>query len=235
MSKTSSTDSRRGTRRATPASRLPKPVQTEEERPSVKRAAEKKAAEKEAAKEKAAQEKEAKKDAAAEKAAEDKAAKKEHATKRAAEKSPETGHTAARDAAEAKAERGSLVSRLRANKALKRTLIAVVLVVAVLASLYAPVRAYYIAWRTELDLQARYEAILEDNEDIYDDLSRLRSREGIEDEARKRGYVNPGETSVVVRGLPSEGIDTGSNADEVVAEVPWYLVPLDALFGYEGI
>ena len=146
-----------------------------------------------------------------------------------------TGHTAARDAAEAKAERGTFISRLFANELRKRLIIGFALVVVVLAMLYAPARAYYLAWRTQLDLSARYEAIQAENDEINEDLDHLRSREGIEDEARKRGYVNPGETAVVVRGLPDEDIDGGSQADEVVAEVPWYLVPLDALFGYEGI
>ena len=230
MSKTTSTDNRRGTRRATPPSRLPKPKQVEEERPSVRRAAEKKAAEKEAAKERAAQERAERRSAKA-----NKGTKRESAANPAAEKSVATGHTAARDAAEAKAERGTFVSRLFANEARKRAIIVLALVVAVLATLYAPARAYYIAWRTELDLTARYEAIVADNEAVAVDLDRLRSREGIEDEARKRGYVNPGETSVVVRGLPEEEVDTGVKAGEVVAEVPWYLVPLDVIFGYEGI
>ena len=229
MSKTTSTDSRRGTRRPTPTSRLPKPKQqAEEERPAAKRAATRKAAAEKAAAEKAAAEK-------ASKTSGTKSTKKDAPTKRAPEKSEVTGHTAARDAAEAKAERGTFISRLFANELRKRLIIGFALVVVVLAMLYAPARAYYLAWRTQLDLSARYEAIQAENDEINEDLDHLRSREGIEDEARKRGYVNPGETAVVVRGLPDEDIDGGSQADEVVAEVPWYLVPLDALFGYEGI
>ena len=229
MSKTTSTDSRRGTRRPTPTSRLPKPKQqVEEERPAAKRAAARKAAAEKAAAEKAAAEK-------ASKTSGTKSTKKDAPTKRAPEKSEVSGHTAARDAAEAKAERGTFISRLFANELRKRLIIGFALVVVVLAMLYAPARAYYLAWRTQLDLSARYEAIQAENDEINEDLDHLRSREGIEDEARKRGYVNPGETAVVVRGLPDEDIDGGSQADEVVAEVPWYLVPLDALFGYEGI
>ena len=229
MSKTTSTDSRRGTRRPTPTSRLPKPKQqAEEERPAAKRAATRKAAAEKAAAEKAAAEK-------ASKTSGTKSTKKDAPTKRAPEKSEVSGHTAARDAAEAKAERGTFISRLFANELRKRLIIGFALVVVVLAMLYAPARAYYLAWRTQLDLSARYEAIQAENDEINEDLDHLRSREGIEDEARKRGYVNPGETAVVVRGLPDEDIDGGSQADEVVAEVPWYLVPLDALFGYEGI
>ena len=230
MSKTTSTDSRKGTRRPTPTSRLPKPKQqVEEERPAAKRAAARKAAAEKAAAEKESKASGAKRETSA------KGTKKNVPTKRAPEKSEVTGHTAARDAAEAKAERGTFISRLFANELRKRLIIGFALVVVVLAMLYAPARAYYLAWRTQLDLSARYEAIQAENDEINEDLDHLRSREGIEDEARKRGYVNPGETAVVVRGLPDEDIDGGSQADEVVAEVPWYLVPLDALFGYEGI
>ena len=248
MSKTTSTDSRRGTRRPTPTSRLPKPKQTEDERPSARRIAAKKAAEQDAAKEEAAAKraerkaakKNASKDKAAEKAAEkgskrEAPARRDVAPKREAESPAENNHTEARDIAEAKAARGTFVSRLLASEVRKRVLISLAVIVAILAMLYAPTRAYYIAWRTQLDLQARYDAIVAENEDINVDLDRLRSREGIEDEARKRGYVNPGETSVVVRGLPGESVDASSKANEVVAEVPWYLVPLDAIFGYEGI
>ena len=236
MSKTNSTDSRRGTRRATPPSRLPKPVQQDEVRPSVKRAEEKKAAEKAAAKEKAARERAEKRERAATKRAENKQAGEKRAEdKRAAEKAKAEGSATPRSEKETKEERGSFVSRVLASKARKRALIVVAVIVATIVMLYAPARAYYIAWRTQLDLEARYAAILEENEDLYEDLDRLRSREGIEDEARKRGYVIPGETSVVVRGLPEEGLDTGSKANDVVADVPWYLVPLDVIFGYEGI
>ena len=107
--------------------------------------------------------------------------------------------------------------------------VAVVAVLVVLVlMLYGPAHDYYHAWRRSLELQTTYDAIVADSEDVRDDVSRLQSREGIEDEARKRGYVEEGETAVVVEGLPEE--DSGEV--DTTYQVPWYLQVTDLVFGY---
>ena len=53
--------------------------------------------------------------------------------------------------------------------------------------------------------------------------------EGIQDEARKRGYVSEGETGVKVEGLDesSSSSDLSSDSD------PWYITVLDFVFSYQ--
>lgn len=102
--------------------------------------------------------------------------------------------------------------------------------------LYAPARELYIANRRLDTLQATYDVLLEENETIRDDLELLQTREGIENEARARGFVEPGETKVIVEGLPeSELSDPTAFLEplEVPENRPWYIELLDALFGYE--
>ena len=114
----------------------------------------------------------------------------------------------------------------------------VVAIAALLAwMLYAPARDLYVANRRLDELQATYDALLAENESIRSELESLQTREGIENEARARGYVLPGETKVVVEGLPEEHADDA--AAEAVADIeipdtrPWYTRMLDTAFGYE--
>ena len=74
-----------------------------------------------------------------------------------------------------------------------------------------------------------------ENDSIRGDLELLQSREGIENEARARGYVEAGETKVIVEGLPEEEEQEGVPVmtDVVVPDDrPWPQVLLDRLFGY---
>ena len=117
--------------------------------------------------------------------------------------------------------------------------LSVVLVVAmVLGMLYAPARNLYVANRQLDELQATYDALMAENDAIRSELEALQTREGIENEARERGYVAEGETKVLVENLPEELVP---HEDRVAlisdAELPdtrpWYVVVLDRLFGYE--
>ena len=109
-------------------------------------------------------------------------------------------------------------------------LLVVVAVVVVLAALYGPAQTYWQAWRTNTQLQSSYDSLTQSNEDLEDDLERLQSREGIEDEARKKGYVYEGETNVNVEGLP----DDSSSSDSSSQEDPWYITLGDYIFGYSA-
>ena len=55
------------------------------------------------------------------------------------------------------------------------------------------------------------------------------SEEGIKDEARRHGYVEEGETRIVVEGAEEEGSQTDDAQDD---EVPWYLRVGDFVFQY---
>ena len=106
------------------------------------------------------------------------------------------------------------------------------IVVALIIGIYGPLRSYYVAVRSGQDLQARYDALVEQNESLRNDLGRLQSEEGIEDEAHRRGYVKDGETGVVTEGLPKE--DTTALLGEIELEDtrPWYIKVLDVVFFY---
>ncbi len=105
------------------------------------------------------------------------------------------------------------------------------------AVLFAPLRDLYIANRRLDTLQETYDALLAENDSIRAQLESLQTREGIENEARARGYVEPGETKVVVNGLPqSEEEDAATAAVhdiELPDNRPWYVRTLDSIFGYE--
>ena len=106
------------------------------------------------------------------------------------------------------------------------------------AMLFAPLRDLYVANRKIETLQATYDQLVEENDDIRHQLEMLQTQEGVEDEARSRGYVGPGETKVVVEGLEDE--EPGrAHALDVIPEDdipdtrPWYVILLDRLFDYD--
>lgn len=107
--------------------------------------------------------------------------------------------------------------------------IAVGVLVAVALLLYGPAATYYRAWRAGLDLQAQYDALAQSNDQIQQQNDALLTREGIEEEARRRGYVGAGETGVVVEGLP----DDSASSSDATPEYPWYVGVGDVIFGYE--
>ena len=114
-------------------------------------------------------------------------------------------------------------------KSYKRPLIVLAVILVVVAALYAPARTYYSAWRTNGILQSSKDAIDQSNSAYESDNSRLMSSEGIQDEARKRGYVSEGETGVKVEGLDESSSSSDSSADSD----PWYITVLDFVFSYQ--
>ncbi len=101
----------------------------------------------------------------------------------------------------------------------------------VIVSLYGPVRGLYAAWRDGQSLGSQISELDQSNNEYQGDIERLQSREGIEDEARKKGYVSEGETSVVVEGL-DEGDSTSQGT--TATELPWYLSVGDFVFQYQA-
>jgi cell division protein FtsB len=118
--------------------------------------------------------------------------------------------------------------------------IPVVIVAAILLAiimLFGPVRTYYAAWRDAGRLSAEYEALSQQNTELMEQLDRLQSIEGIEDEARRRGYAYPDEEVLVVDGLEEEKLADPAKVDAAVEAFeenqPWYVGFLDNLFGYK--
>ena len=135
---------------------------------------------------------------------------------------------AARQAKDAVAAKAGAVGGFYASH--KLLCIAVGVFVAVVLLLYGPAATYYRAWRAGLDLQAQYDALAQSNDQIKQQNDALLTREGIEEEARRRGYVGAGETGVVVEGLP----DDSASSSDATPEYPWYVGVGDVIFGYEG-
>lgn len=109
------------------------------------------------------------------------------------------------------------------------------LVLGVLMAMYGPVQTYYRAWRAGQDLQAQLDELIASNEQYKDDIQALQTREGIEDEARRRGYVTNGETKVVVDGLNDGSDDSSQSSDgDQQAQKPWYIELGDKVFHYIG-
>lgn len=134
--------------------------------------------------------------------------------------------TATQAADDVAAHREQRHERLKKHK---RPLIIVGLIIVIAAMLYAPARTYYSAWRTNSILQNSYSDIGQQNSDLQDELTSLQTREGIEDEARKRGYVAEGETGVKVDGLD----ESSSSNDVATSSDPWYVSVLDFIFAYQ--
>ena len=141
-------------------------------------------------------------------------------------------------AARERAASGAQTARERATSAgewaaaHRRLWIVLAVVVAVVAALYGPAQRYYVSMRTTQDLQVKYAALKSQNKDLKSDEDTLMSKEGIEDQARKNGYVYPGEKGVEVKGLKEDGKDP-SAAITYKDDRAWYTKVLDALFGYD--
>ena len=134
---------------------------------------------------------------------------------------------AARQAKDAVAAKAGAVGGFYASHKLLCIVVGALVAAAVL--LYGPAATYYRAWRAGLDLQAQYDALAQSNDQIQQQNDALLTREGIEEEARRRGYVGAGETGVVVEGLP----DDSASSSDATPEYPWYVGVGDVIFGYE--
>lgn len=135
---------------------------------------------------------------------------------------------AAQHAKDAVAAKAGAVGGFYASHKLLCIAVGVLVVAALL--LYGPAATYYRAWRAGLDLQAQYDALAQSNDQIQQQNDALLTRKGIEEEARRRGYVGAGETGVVVEGLP----DDSTSSSDATPEYPWYVGVGDVIFGYEG-
>ena len=94
-----------------------------------------------------------------------------------------------------------------------------VVVLLVLAGVYAPVKDFYVAFRTEQILQEQNAIRNAYNETLGKEVEGLLSEEGVEDKARKDfGMVMPGEQTITVEGLDEEGnpvtVDTSAESSD---------------------
>ena len=114
-------------------------------------------------------------------------------------------------------------------------------IVLALAMLYSPAKALYGARRTNAILSERLDAATSSAQTLQSEVDSLMTREGIEDEARRRGYVEEGDTAVDMDGVTDSGsattdesvtnADSSSSSDE--EQTPWYTSVLDFIFGYD--
>lgn len=115
--------------------------------------------------------------------------------------------------------------------------IAFVAIVALALMLYPPLKALYGASRTNALLSTQLSSVTATNDTLQGEVDNLMTREGIEDEARRRGYVTEGDTPVDMSGVEDSG---GASSDSTVstdesastASDPWYVSALDFIFGY---
>lgn len=117
------------------------------------------------------------------------------------------------------------------------------LVVAVLAvvMLAGPFGSWYVAWRESARLAQDYAALAQENDELQGEVDALLTPDGVKDKARSLGYVEKGETRVVVSGIPDAS--SGDSADasspdgepaSTEAAEPWYIRLLDDIYGYQG-
>lgn len=127
---------------------------------------------------------------------------------------------------------GRLVEAVSAHRA---QLAACVVVVVVLAALYAPTCGLYQAWREHGLLQAEQAQAATESAELESDIDALMTEDGIKDEARKRGYVEEGETRIVVNGASSdEDASADQDAQDDAEDTPWYLELADTIFQYDA-
>lgn len=124
-----------------------------------------------------------------------------------------------------------------------------IVVAAVLVSLYFPVRDLYVAKRTGDILTQQVAIRKEYNDSLQKDVDKLLSEQGIKDTATdKLGLVMPGEKKIDVVGLDDSDSSTKKDSEQaakssevaaaeqkVAEEAPWYVHVLDTLFGFTGV
>ena len=117
-------------------------------------------------------------------------------------------------------------------------LIAILIVLIAIVTIVGPLRDYYVAWREAGVLEVEYEAVSAVNEELTGEVKSLNSLGGIEEEARRRGYVYPNEEALVVEGLDeetsSEQEQVQKALDEYESGLPWYVHFLDGVLGYKA-
>ena len=104
--------------------------------------------------------------------------------------------------------------------------------------MYPAAKQYYTEMRHLDKVNAEYQAVTDRNADLAATRDYLQSETGIEEMAHEKyGWVNDGEHSVLVYGLPDDGTMADTNLyvkrGSVSAPETWYSVILDPLFGVE--
>ena len=113
---------------------------------------------------------------------------------------------------------------------LRVPIIVAVVILVVLVTLYSPAKDLYCAMREQSANQLVLDDLNASIDEYQGDIDRLQTEEGIEDEARKRGYVGEGEVGVVLEGSPEK---TEGDAGDDGQELPWYVTLGDVVFQYE--
>lgn len=113
--------------------------------------------------------------------------------------------------------------------------ISIILVLILCASVYPVGKTYYTAMRTQQRQSAILEAEQARNEEISKSNNELKEKEGIENEARKSGYVKKGEKSVSVTNADdgdntSAGLPAQIDESKIHAPQTWYYKILDTIF-----
>lgn len=110
---------------------------------------------------------------------------------------------------------------------LRVPIIVAVVILVVLVTLYSPAKDLYCAMREQSANQLVLDDLNASIDEYQGDIDRLQTEEGIEDEARRRGYVTEGESGVTAVGLPED-----DDEEVVEEELPWYLSLGDFVFQY---
>lgn len=116
---------------------------------------------------------------------------------------------------------------------LSRKIWVVCLVIAAIAlGVVGPVHDFYVARRTGDVLEQKKAYIEEKNAELESERDSLFTEEGVETQARKRGYVSPGEVGVNVEGLEQKEAEDPSKPVEYPDSRSWFDKTLDTLFGF---
>lgn len=116
---------------------------------------------------------------------------------------------------------------------LSRKIWVVCLVIAAIAlGVVGPVHDFYVARRTGDVLEQKKAYIEEKNAELESERDSLFTEEGVETQARKRGYVSPGEVGVNVEGLEQKEAEDPSKPVEYPDSRSWFDKMLDTLFGF---
>lgn len=105
-------------------------------------------------------------------------------------------------------------------------------VVAIALGVVGPVHDFYVARRTGDVLEQKKAYIEEKNSELEAERDSLFTEEGVETQARKRGYVSPGEVGVNVEGLEQKEVEDPSKPVEYPDSRSWFDKMLDTLFGF---
>lgn len=129
------------------------------------------------------------------------------------------------------AQVGQLVGIISTILSRKIWVVCLVIVTIVLGVL-GPVHDFYVARRTGDVLEQKKAYIEEKNSELEAERDSLFTEEGVETQARKRGYVSPGEVGVNVEGLEQKDADDPSKPVEYPDSRSWFDKMLDTLFGF---